>query len=242
MSMVMCVLAGMLTGCRTQQNTALTMPEGEFTYDLPCRVVNIHTEKPGKAVLFLWLHGGVHDRSKHDLLTKNHLDLCAADDSIVNYLNRHDIKAIALFPICHKAWMSECVVWKDCEKEVRHIIDDYVNKGLVDPERIYLAGSSDGGVGAWDYAAEMNDVFAAAISMSCDEPRMSSMPVYFFGTKSENDCTAQVDSLKQLGCNVYYKYCPQYRHGGDAAECTEALLKHFFSNTLHHRHNLLQDY
>ena len=238
----LCGLVVALAGCRTQQNGALTMPQGEFTYNLPCRVVNIHTEKPGKAVLFLWLHGGVHDRSKHDLLAKNHLDLCAADDSIVNYLGRHDIKAIALFPICHKAWMSECVVWKDCAKGVRHMIDDYVKKGLVDPERIYLAGSSDGGVGAWDYAAEMNDVFAAAISMSCDEPRMSSMPVYFFGTKSENDCTAQVDSLKQQGCNVYYKYCPQYRHGGDAAECTEALLKHFFSNTLHHRHNLLQDY
>jgi poly(3-hydroxybutyrate) depolymerase len=231
-----------ITGCKMQQGAAVAMPEGEFTYNLPCRVMNIHPEQPGKAVLFLWLHGGVHDRSKHNLMDKNHLDLCAADDSIVNYLQRHRMKAIALFPICHKAWLPDCVTWKDCATEVRKMIDDYVSKGLVDPERIYVAGSSDGGTGAWDYATDMSDVFAAAISMSCEEPRVSSMPVYFFSTASEGDCTALVETVKQQGSNVYYKYCPQYRHGGDAAECTDALLKHYFSNTLHKRHNLLQDY
>lgn len=246
----LCGIVVAFVGCRVQQGNASgavhnggpMLPEGEFTYDLPCRVVNIHTEQAGRVLMVVWLHGGVHDRAKHDLLAKNHLDFCAADDSIMAYLERHGMKAVVLMPICHKAWLPECVAWRDCATEVRHIIADYVSKGLVDPERIYLAGSSDGGNGAWDYAADMNDVFAAAISMSCEEPRMTSMPVYFFSTASEGDCTAAVDSLKQQGCNVHYKYCPQYRHGGDAAECTEALLKHFFSNTLHNRHNLLQGF
>ena len=241
MAMVMCVLAGMLASCRSQQGGLLTMPQGEFTYNLPCRVKNIHTHQPGRALMVVWLHGGVHDRAKHNLSAKNHLDLCAADDSIVAFLERHGMKAVVLMPICHKAWVPECVAWRDCATEVRSIIADCVNKGLVDPERIYLAGSSDGGNGAWDYAAEMSDVFAAAISMSCEEPRMSLMPVYYFSTASEGDCTATVDSLKAQGCNVRYKYCPQYRHGGDAAECTDALLNHFFSNTLHHRHTLPQE-
>ncbi|MBQ1723897.1 MAG: hypothetical protein II034_08885 [Muribaculaceae bacterium] len=231
-------VAVIAASCSTQRNQSLTLPNGEYTYNLPCRVVNLNTDQPGRAMLVVWLHGGVHDQAKHDLFTKNHLDMCAADDSIVHYLDRHKIKAIALMPICHKASLPTCVTWKDCAGEVRHIINDYVSKGIVDPERIYVAGSSDGGDGAWDYAADLGDVFAAAIAMSSETPRMTSTPVYFFNTASEPDCTAAVDSLKRKGCNVTYKHCPQYRHGGDAAECTDQLLTHFFSNTLHHRHNL----
>ena len=210
------------------------MPADTLTYNLPCQVISIHPEKPGKALLFLWLHGGVRDRKIHSYFKhRNHWDNCAADDSIINYLRRHDIKAIALLPMCHKADSTQCVYWDACYDDVKHMIDNLVNKGLVDAQRIYVAGSSDGGRGTWDFVAQHPEVFAAAISMSCSEPQMTSVPTYFFNTADEDDCTLLVDKLRRNGANILdYRYCPHYRHGGDAALCTDELLSKYFSFTL----------
>lgn len=207
-----------------------SMVEGTFTYNLPCRVMNIHQEKDGKSLLFIWLHGGVSDRSSHSLLKRNHIDYCAADDSIVNYLRNKGIKSIALFPICHKAEKEQCVAWSDCCSDIMHMIDDYVSQGVVDPKCIYLAGSSDGGTGTWDYIERFDTLFAAAMPMSCDRPRKSTIPVFFFNTKREGNCSNEVEKLNDNGSNIHYKHCPQYTHGGDAAECTVDLLDEFFSN------------
>lgn len=201
-----------------------------FTYNLPCQVINIHPELPGKAVLLLWLHGGVHDRKIHSYFTHpNHWDNCAADDSIIGYLSGHGMKAVALLPMCHRADAEGCIAWRDCWPDVKVMIDEYVRRGLVDEKRIYVAGSSDGGRGTWDYAADHPEVFAAAISMSCSEPRMVSIPVYFFGTASESDCTAEVARLQGEGATIVrYEYCKEFRHGGDAARCDTTLLAEFF--------------
>ena len=232
------MVIGLLASCVTQTRTVAVepqMPAGTFTYNLPCQIMHIHPEKPGKALLFLWLHGGVHDQKIHSFFTHpNHYDNCAADDSIVQYLERHGIKAVALFPMCHRADLTHCIKWSECWDDVRVMIDDYVDKGLVDPQRIYLAGSSDGGRGTWDYAAEHGDVFAAAISMSCSEPRVTQVPTYFFNTADESDCTMKVAELRLQGANILvYEYCSEYEHGGDAARCTDQLLNEFFSHVKH---------
>lgn len=225
-----------ITSCtsRMQVNipaTNATLPPDTFTYNLPCQVINIHPEKQGKALLFVWLHGGVHDRKIHSFyIHPNHYDNCAADDSIINYLQRHAIKAVALLPMCHKANEQQCVNWIDCYDDVKQMIDNLVGKHIVDPARIYLAGSSDGGRGTWDFVAKHPEVFAAAISMSCDEAQMTTVPTYFYNTADENDCTALVTQLKQQGSNILeYRYCSDYRHGGDAALCTDEMLTRFFS-------------
>ena len=215
---------------RLIHDTIRVLPEGEFTYNLPCKVVNIHQEKEGKALLFIWLHGGVGDRKMHNLLDFNHLNCCAADDSVLNYLQEKNIKSIALFPICHKAQVANCVTWRDCYYEVMKMIEDYVNKGFVDSTRIYLAGSSDGGTGTWDFLERDESPFAAAMPMSCANPRKTSIPVYFFNTKREPDCTDRVNELNKQGSKIEYKHCPQYGHGGDSAECTFEFLDRFFSN------------
>ena len=207
------------------------LPEGEFVYNLPCKVRYIHPEVSGKALLFLWLHGGVKDQKLHDFFIHNHLDNCAADDSIVNYLDRHAIKAVVLMPMCHKAAQTSCVTWRECWPEVKRMIDDYVDKGLVDPSRIYLAGSSDGGRGTWDYVESHPDIFAAAIAMSCEGPRMTSVPTFFFNTNAEPDCSAQAQAMQQRGSNIicYQRYDGD--HGDDAALCDEALLTRYFGFT-----------
>ena len=213
------------------KKTEVVLPEGEFTYNLPCRVVHINPDKPGKATVWLWLHGGVRDYKKHDFFEFNHLDCCDADEIILKYLKDNGIKAIALFPVCHKANNPEPVTWIDCYDDVKHIINDYVNKGLVDTKRIYVTGSSDGGRGTWDYAEHHPEMFAAAIAMSCSEPRKVDIPIYFFGTSDETDRSEEIARLIEQGVNVKYKYCPEYKHGGDAAECTPELLQEFFSYT-----------
>ena len=215
-----------------EKTSEVTLPEGEFTYNLPCKVVYVNADKPGKAILWLWLHGGVHDRPKHDIFYHpNHFDCCDADEYILQYLKESGTKAVALFPVCYKANLPETIKWIDCYDDVKHIIDDYAQKGLIDTNRVYVTGSSDGGRGAWDYAQMHPDVFAAAISMSCSSPRPVEIPVYFFSTASEGDCTARVDELVKQGINIKYKYCPDQKHGGDAIECTPELLKEFFSHT-----------
>ena len=213
------------------KKTEVVLPEGEFTYNLPCRVVHINADKPGKAIVWLWLHGGVRDYKKHDFFEFNHLYCCDADEIILKYLKDNGIKAIALFPVCHKANNPEPVTWIDCYDDVKHIINDYVNKGLVDTKRIYVTGSSDGGRGTWDYAEHHPEMFAAAIAMSCSEPRKVDIPIYFFGTIDETDRSEEIARLIEQGVNVKYKYCPEYKHGGDAAECTPELLQEFFSYT-----------
>jgi len=212
----------------TITNTA--MPEGEFVYNLPCKVVNIHQELEGKSLLFIWLHGGVKDRSMHDLFEKNHLDCCGADDSVLNYLKKENLKAIALFPICHKAENGQCVAWRDCYGDVMKMIRDLVDKGIVDRNRIYLAGSSDGGTGTWDFLQMSEHVFAAAMPMSCGNPRKTTIPVYFFNTGREPDCTSQVESLNKCGSNIAYKRCAERWHGGDDVECTHEFLDRLFLN------------
>ena len=207
----------------------LNLPNGEFIYNLPCKVVNIHQEKEGKSIVFLWLHGGVHDVSKHDLFGFNHLDCCAADDSVLNYLQKKDIKAVALFPVCHKAGVEHPIAWRDCFDDVKSIIDDYAEKDLIDTNRIYLAGSSDGGVGTWDYVESHGDMFAVAMAQSCCRPRKTPITVYFFNTASEEDCSEPVKELTDQGYDIHYKFCSEVKHGGDAAQCTEEFLDKFFS-------------
>lgn len=217
---------------RQQASEALSIANGEFISNLPGKVVGIHQELPGKSILFLWLHGGVYDIAKHDIYcSKNHWDCCDADDSVLCYLQKKNIKAIALFPVCYKANLDHPIHWRDCFDDVKKMMDCYIDKGMIDTDRMYIAGSSDGGTGTWDYVESHPDLFAAAIAQSCGRPRKCSIPVYFFNTRSEHDCTAEVDSLVNLGfTNIQYKYCGEVDHGGDAAECTEAFLDEYFSH------------
>lgn len=101
-------------------DTISAMSNGEFVYNLPCKVVNIHQEQEGKSLLFIWLHGGVHDRKMHDLFEMNHLDCCAADDSVLNYLRERKTH-----PNSHKTEINDNMRGFDPTSE-----DDMDNNGL----------------------------------------------------------------------------------------------------------------
>lgn len=211
------------------------MPK-HVTYNLPCKIEYINIDNPNKAILVFWLHGGVHDRGAHNLLnaSNNHIDRWRnkAYNAISSYLNNSNTKAIYIAPICHKAEILNCVRWIECATDIKKIIDDYVNSGIVDPSRIYLAGCSDGGAGVWDLVSGHQDWFAAAMSFSCSRPRMTGIPMYYSSTRAEGDVSKIVSDLNRKGANIKYKFHPDERHGGDEKMALDTLyLKSFFSNT-----------
>lgn len=200
-----------------------------FTYNIPCKIVNIHPELDGKAIMFFWLHGGVRDLRFHDFYRENHFTWSQTDETIAHYLDSAKIKAVFMMPLCSKANKMEYVNWLDCAEDIRHIVDEYAQNGIVDRNRVYVGGSSDGGVGAWDYAAFHGDLFAAAMALSCPYPRNTNIPVFWSNTGSESDMTATVNQMNANGCRITYHYYPQYRHGGDGYEISHEYLSQFFS-------------
>ena len=194
---------------------------GSFIYNLPCKVEYIHPEKSGKAILVFWLHGGVRHQDWHDFSAENHMTWVKADEYIINYLKQAKEKAVFIIPICHKANKKDCVAWIDCAYDIKQIIDDYVNNGIVDKNRVYIIGSSDGGAGVWDLAEQHGDWFAAGMPLSCSRARKTSIPMYWHSTQSEGDQTAQAKSLNSMGCKIEYEYHPDVSHGGDEIACKD---------------------
>lgn len=208
-------------------------PDGVFTYNLPCKIDYINQDQPGKAILVFWLHGGVHDQASHDLLSDyNHIDKYrnVGYNGTRDYLHNSHTKAVFIAPICHKAVSKNCVRWIECEKEIKHIIDDYASKGIIDNKRVYILGSSDGGSGTWDFVEKHPEWFAAAMPMSCFTARKTSVPVYFHSTKKEGDASSFVNALNAQGCNIHYQYHGDVGHGGDEKSCNEENLKKLFSH------------
>ena len=211
-------------GCAMHE--AVSMTAGEYIYNIPCKVYVIHPELEGKALLMLWLHGGVHAPARFTLLdSTSATNYTTAPDRMKDYFERTNTKAIMLLPICKKADTQSLQTWPDCWVDVKTMIDGYVNKGIVDKTRIYVSGSSDGGTGTWQYVAQHPDVFAAGIALSsslCQEN--TTLPVFWFTTVTEGDQTEKANQLKAQGSIVQYKYCGDVKHGGDDRQITDSLL------------------
>ncbi len=144
-----------------------------IVYNLPCRVTDINPQKEGKALLVFFLHGGCKEHKLDNILdTKgNHLMWESANDSIKNYLGKKGIKAVVVEPVCSKADS-----WAGHAADIKQIADDYVASGIADASRIYITGTSDGGVGVFDIVNRYPDVFAAGISVGCSK-RDAAVPV-----------------------------------------------------------------
>lgn len=210
---------------------------GLYIFNLPCKLEYINFENPDKAILVFWFHGGVRDLKAHNLLNpnNNHIDKYRnhAYNAISAYLHKKGKKAVYIAPLCHKAEMTRCVSWIECEAEIRRIIDDYVKKDIVDSKRIYVAGCSDGGVGVWDYVSKHEDWFAAGMSFSSNAIKMTKIPMYCSSTSSNSwgDLSSQINQLNRNGANIRYVFCPNTPHGWDEDKVVnEEYLDSFFSH------------
>ena len=226
------VLVASLVSCRTQAPNSSLPVAGEYIYNIPCKVMVIHPELPGKALLMLWLHGGVHTPKAFTLLDDSIScsHYTTVPDTMRSYFERTGTKAIMLLPVCKHAHTTDLQTWPDCWPDVKAMIDSYVDKGLVDPSRIYVSGSSDGGTGTWQYVTQHPDVFAAGIALSSSRYQEgTTIPVWWFTTADEADCTEQARQMKESGIQVEYKHCPDAKHGGDQREITDDLMNQLLS-------------
>jgi predicted peptidase len=76
-----------------------------------------------------------------------------------------------------------------------------MGKNPVDPERVYVTGQSQGGVGSWASVARYPRLFAAAVPVCgawalADVPTMTGVPVWAF--HGENDTTVPVRFSREL--------------------------------------------
>lgn len=181
--------------------------------------MNYNMEKSGKALLVLWLHGGITLTPQWTSMLdgEDYFTWPKADNYIVKYIKNNGEKAVFLLPICHHSEKHPCKRWDDCASDIKKIIDDYINSGIVDKNRIYLTGSSDGGRGVWDIVRRYPHYFAAAMPLSI-APGIElndSTPIYWNTTRTEGDCSNLYYQYKKQNPNIHYWHHPDLEHGQD---------------------------
>ncbi len=106
--------------------------------------------------LLIWLHGAGQSGSD------NEAQMGGATKAFGSEENQAARPCFILAPQCP----SRDIGWKaDVETNLMKVIGDLVNKLPVDGNRIYLTGSSMGGFGSWNIAANHPDVFAAVVPL-----------------------------------------------------------------------------
>ncbi len=91
---------------------------------------------------------------------------------------------------------------------VKVLIDKMIADGRVDPDRVYITGSSMGGAGTWNFIQRYPDLFAAAvpicaaggISSVANAMKLADLPIWAFVTRG--------DSLYNGNLNTYNTYSP----------------------------------
>ncbi len=102
----------------------------------------------------------------------------------------------------------------DALEDIVNLIEDAKKKYPIDPQRIYVAGCSEGGIGAFAAARYYPDIFAAAIPMSgmwepIDGPNMTKVPIWaLHGAKDKvfpaGMVSDTVEMIKSYGGHAFY--------------------------------------
>jgi predicted peptidase len=142
--------------------------------------------------------------------------------------SRPDFPFIVLSPQCpaEKRWI-------DLEKEVMALLEEVVGKYSVDRARIYLTGFSMGGQGAWYFAVQHPNTWAAVTPVAGRIPDeqdflkrlcvLKSKPVWVFhGADDEavplSGSQVPVEALRDCGGEVRFTVYPDLGHGATADE------------------------
>lgn len=145
-----------LAECKAEED--IVFDAGKVSYggvEMPYRVA--HVEGEGKPLLAIYLHGG---SSKGD---DNATQLNEAGiDSIANYLKSSQTAAVSLVPQCpaDKSWGGPML------GVLKVLIDQYVEDGGTDKDRLYIFGGSMGGTGTWSMLSAYPNFFAAAMPVA----------------------------------------------------------------------------
>lgn len=169
-----------------------------------------------KLPLVLFLHGSGERGNDNVAQLKNAITKVVFKGSESRFM-----KAAVLVPQCPENAMWANTPWEngnyklanvpesDTNKKVVELVRNYISKGFVDADRVYVMGISMGGFGTWDMLARHSDIFAAGVPVCGGGPEdkidiLKNVPIYTF--HSENDTSvpyagtkAMVDDIKAAG-------------------------------------------
>ena len=162
----------------------------------------------------VWLHGSGGSGSD------NEKQMGGATGAFTKGENQTERACFVLAPQCP----DQNIGWKKgVADNLMMLIADLVEKLPVDPDRIYLTGSSMGGFGAWSLAAKYPGVFACAVPLcGGGDPKtaeaVKNVPIWaFHGDQDpmvpiERD-RVMVAALKAIGGNVQFTELVGQGHG-----------------------------
>lgn len=145
-------------------NTVFPYREARMAYD----------EASTKPALVVYLHGG-SKRGNDNIKQMSE----TAIGVIADYLLRKNVNSIMIVPQC-----PDSLTWGVKTNEaIKSLIDNYVDVGSVDVNRIFLLGGSMGGTGTWLMSAAYPGLFAAVMPVAgnpsnIDIESISYTPVY----------------------------------------------------------------
>ena len=131
-----------------------TFSDGSIT--LPYRKVNI----PGlddKASLVIYLHGGSSKGNDNETQMQE-----PGIGDISAWLCNNNRKAVMLVPQCptDRSWLGTT------QDAVVRLLQSYIDRGVVDENKVYILGGSMGGTGTWNMLSNHSNFFAAAMPVA----------------------------------------------------------------------------
>ena len=137
----------------------ITFSKETFSYDnitLPYRKANI-SGLDDKASLVIYLHGGSSKGNDNETQMQE-----PGIDAIGTWLYENNRKAIMLVPQCptDKSWLGTM------QDAIVRLLQTYIDRGVVDANKIYILGGSMGGTGTWNMLSNHSDFFAAAMPVA----------------------------------------------------------------------------
>ncbi len=164
-------------------------------------------DREEKWPLFIWLHG--------KSLRGRDLERVKRYGPPSRFKKRADYPFVAVFPqLPDGAWPAEAL---------GRLIDECLERYHVDHDRVYLSGASLGAMGAWSFAAEYPERFAALATVCAHGPlsaadKLTELPIRaFHGAKDKivpiGPHQQLVDAINEKGGNAVMKVFPDEDHG-----------------------------
>lgn len=127
-----------------------------------------------KTSLVIYLHGGSSKGNDNELQIQE-----PGVKTIASWLSANNRKAIMLVPQCptDKAWLGPT------QDVLASLLHAYIDRGVVDADRVYIFGGSMGGTGTWGMLSNYADLFASAMPVAGNPSGLnaqatSQVPIY----------------------------------------------------------------
>ncbi len=168
-----------------------------------------HDSDPaGKYPLIIYLHGaGGRGHSLENVRYPYMME---------EYIHKKNVPAMVVAPLC------ELDHWFMCFSELIEFVRFAAAMENVDPDRVYLMGSSMGGYAAWAMLMSTPELFAAAApicggGMAWNAHRMKDVPIWAFhgvddGTVAVSESINMANAVRAAGGNIRLTLLPGVNH------------------------------